>query len=108
MKHYLIVDSRDLTEYVNGSYLPLVVKELREKGHEVTVFLIENGVIAAREGSKMGQVLDALSRNGARILAEDVSCLARGVNRLSPGISLANLDLLADSIAGGFDNILWY
>lgn len=108
MKRFLVVGSRDLTEYVNGQYIPLVVETLREKGHDVTLFLLENGVISAREGSKMGQVLNDLSSKGARILAEDVSCRARGVRRLVPGIGLSNLDVLADGIADGYDNILWY
>ncbi len=100
--------SRDLTEYVNGKYVPLVVEELRAKGHDVTLFLIENGVIAARDGSKAGKVLNGLSDKGARVYAEDVSCRARGVQTLASGISFSNLDFLADSIAEGFDNIVWY
>jgi sulfur relay (sulfurtransferase) complex TusBCD TusD component (DsrE family) len=108
MKRFLVVGSRDLTEYVNGEYVPLVVEGLRAKGHEVTLFLIENGVIAAREGSKAGQILNGLSDKGARVYAEDVSCRARGVRVLAPGVSFSNLDSLADSIAEGFDNIVWY
>ena len=108
MKRFLVVGSRDLTEYVNGKYVPLVVEELRAKGHDVTLFLIENGVIAARNGSKAGKVLNGLSDKGARVYAEDVSCRARGVQTLASGISFSNLDFLADSIAEGFDNIVWY
>lgn len=108
MKRYLIIGSRDLTEYVNGKYLTLMAETLREKGDEVTLFLIENGVVAARGGSKAGKVLNSLSDLGARVLAEDVSCRARGITCLASGISLSSLDVLADSISEGFDNIVWY
>lgn len=108
MKRYLIIGSRDLTEYVNGQYLPLMVETLRKKGHEVTVFLIENGVVAARGGSKAGRVLNSLADKGARVLAEDVSCRARGVTCLASGISMSSLDVLAEFISEGFDNVVWY
>jgi sulfur relay (sulfurtransferase) complex TusBCD TusD component (DsrE family) len=108
MGSFLVVGSRDLTEYINGQYVPLVVEGLREKGHEVTLFLIENGVIAARAGSTSGQVLNGLAQKGEHVFAEDVSCRARGVQRLTQGVALSDLDALADSIAEGFDNIVWY
>ena len=108
MKHYLIVGSRDLTEYVNGANVPLMVNGLREKGHGVTLFLVENGVVAARQRSKAGKVLNGLIENGAEIFAEDVSCRARGIEHLEGAIRLSNLDSLADLIAEGFDNIVWY
>lgn len=108
MKQYLIVGSRDLTEYVNGQYVPFMVNGLREKGHGVTLFLIENGVVAARKRSKAGKVLNGLIEKGAQVFAEDVSCRARGIEQLDGKIRLSNLDSLADWIAGGFDNIVWY
>ena len=46
MARYLIVDSRDLTEYTNGRYIQKVAAQLKEDGNDVTLFLIENGVRA--------------------------------------------------------------
>lgn len=108
MKRYLVVGSRDLTEYVNGQYLPLVVTRLIEKGHDVILFLLENGVIAGRKSSPSGQALTALVEKGARVYAEDLSCRARGIKNLNGGIALSSMDVLADLIVEGFDNIVWY
>ena len=84
------------------------MEELCRQGHDVTLFLVENGVIAARRGAAAGIAFDALSDTGAHILADDVSCRARGIRELAPGVSPSDLDHLADKIADGFDNILWY
>ncbi len=108
MAHYLIVNSRDLTEYTSGRYIQKVAGALKENGNEVALFLIENGVIAARKGSAAGKELATLSRKGAKIMADDLSCQSRGVMHLEEGISLSNMDHLADMISEGSDKIMWY
>jgi sulfur relay protein TusB/DsrH len=108
MARYLIVDSRDLTEYTSGKYIQKVAGKLKEDGNEVTLFLIENGVIAARKGGEIGKNLTDLSKRGATILADDVSCKARGVAQLADGITQANVDQLADLITEGSDKVIWY
>jgi sulfur relay protein TusB/DsrH len=108
MARYLIVDSRDLTEYTSGRYIQKVAGKLKEDGNEVTVFLVENGVLAARRGAEVGKNLTDLSKRGAKIMADDVSCKARGITQLSDGVAQSNMDQLADLIAEGSDKVLWY
>jgi len=108
MARYLIVDSRDLTEYTSGQFLQKIARKLKENGNEVTLFLIENGVIAARKGADIGKGLTELTRRGTRVLAEDVSCRSRGISQLADGLTQSNMDQLADLIAEGSDKILWY
>lgn len=108
MARYLIVDSRDLTEYTSASYLQKVVGKLKEKGNDVTLFLIENGVIAARKGGAIGKNLSDLSKQGARIMADDISCKARGIANLADGVNQGTMDQLADMIAEGSDKVIWY
>lgn len=108
MARYLIVDSRDLTEYTSGKYIQKVAGKLKEDGNEVTLFLIENGVIAAREGGDIGKSLTDLSKRGTKIMADDISCKARGVAQLAEGITQATVDQLADLITEGSDKVIWY
>jgi sulfur relay protein TusB/DsrH len=108
MAKYLIVDSRDLTEYTNGRYIQKVAGKLKEDGNDVTLFLIENGVLAARKGAEIGKNLTELSKRGTRIMAEDISCRARGISQLAEGVAQSNMDQLADLIAEGSDKVLWY
>ncbi|MFY9268805.1 MAG: DsrE family protein [Candidatus Manganitrophaceae bacterium] len=108
MPHYLIVDSRDLTEYTNGRYIQKVASKLKEEGNDVTLFLIENGVIAARKGSEIGKNLTTLSQGGTKVLVDDISCKARGVAQLAEGVAESTVDQLADLIAEGSDKVIWF
>ena len=62
----------------------------------------------SHEFPEISQGSDALSGTGVHILADEVACRARGIRELAPGVCLSDLDHLADKIADGFDNILWY
>jgi len=108
MASYLIIESRDLTEYTSGRYIQRVALQLKEDGHEVILFLIENGVIAARKGCEVGKGLSNLAGRGAKVMAEEVSCRARGIDALSDGVTRESLDHLADLIVEGSDKVMWY
>ena len=108
MKRFLVVESRDLTEYVSGDKFLSLVEGLGKNGNEVVLFLLENGVIAARKGADTGRSLSHLAIQGTKVYAEDVSCRARGITALAEGVRVSSLDFLADSLAEGFDNIVWY
>lgn len=108
MARYLIVDSRDLQEYTSGRYIQSLAGKLKDKGNDVTLFLIENGVLAARKGNEFGKNLSDLSKRGAKVMAEDVSLKARGISEIGDGITQANVDQLADLIIEGSDKVIWY
>jgi len=108
MARYLIVETRDFSEYTSGQYIQKVARKLKEDGNEVTLFLVENGVIAARKGAEIGKGLVDLLSRGAKVFAEDISLKARGISQLTDGIAQSNMDQLADLIAEGSDKVLWY
>lgn len=108
MARYLVVGSRDITEYANGLSLANLSESLREDGSDVFFFLVENGVLSARNDSITGVKLSGLASRGVRVMADDISCRARGIDHLQPGIAFSNMDDLADAILEGFDNIYWY
>jgi sulfur transfer complex TusBCD TusB component (DsrH family) len=72
------------------------------------LFLVENGVLAARKGAKAGETLNELSKQGTTVLAEDIALQSRGITQLSDGVSKSNMDHLADLIAAGTDKVFWY
>lgn len=108
MSRYVIVTSRDLHEYASSPYILELAGSLKNRGHEVTLYLIENGVLAARQGAQLGRRLSELSRAGVAILAEDISAKARGIEQLAEGVRLSNMDELADLIVDGCDKVIWY
>ena len=108
MKRYLLVDSRDLQEYSGSDFILQTATGLKQKGNEVTLYLIENGVLAARKGSAASKRLSETAKSGVKVLAEDSSLLTRGVTALADGVSQATLDTLADLVLDGSDQVIWY
>lgn len=87
---------------------PESCRQIERRGNEVTLFLIKNGVISARKGAEIGKALTDLSKRGAKVLVDDISLKARGIERLADGISASNVDQLADPIVEGSDKVIWY
>ena len=108
MAHYLLVASRDLQEYAGSGFILRMAAALKKRGHEVTLYLIENGVLAARQGASANGGLSDLSKQGVKVLAEDLSLKTRGVQKLATGVSESTMDALADLVAGGADKVTWY
>ena len=107
-RRYLLVDSRDLQEYSGSDFILQTATGLTQQGNKVTLYLIENGVLAARQGASAAKRLTETAQSGVTILAEDSSLLTRGVSTLADGVTSATLDTLADLVLDGCDQVLWY
>ena len=108
MSKYLIVESRDLMEYKESDFALNLASQLKKSGNETTLFLIENGVLSARKGSEPSARLTTLSKEGVKVMAEDLSLKLRGVKERAEGIAESNMDVLADLILNGVDKVIWY
>lgn len=108
MARYLIVESRDLQEYTGGKFLLNLTENLQGRGNTVNLFLVENGVLAARKGAEAGARLTALAKKGTSVLAEEAACKARGIGSLAEGVVTGTMDQLADLIVDDTDKVLWY
>ena len=108
MKRYLLVDSRDLQEYSGSDFILQTATGLKQQGNEVTLYLIENGVLAARKGAAASKRLSETAKSGVKVLAEDSSLLTRGVTALADGVTSATIDTLADLVLDGSDQVIWY
>jgi sulfur relay (sulfurtransferase) complex TusBCD TusD component (DsrE family) len=102
MKTYLLIASRDpfTARDVSGFYD--LAGNLAARGHPVTVFLVQNGVLAARRGPGADS-LSRLARSGVAVLADEFSLRERGIpaDRLAEGVEPASLDHVVDALAGG-------
>jgi intracellular sulfur oxidation DsrE/DsrF family protein len=87
MAKYLLIESRDPFETDNVHYFYDLATGLARAAHQVTVYLTENGVRAARAGEHTFWFA-ALARVGVEVLADGPSLRARGIpaERLSPGV----------------------
>ena len=108
MAQYTFVASHDPFESRESEHTFNLAKDLRRSGHEVTLFLVQNGVLAARK-SRGSQGLKSLAREGVRILADSFSLNERGIarDRLEEGIEPADLDVIVDHLAES-RRVIWH
>jgi predicted peroxiredoxin len=97
MSKYLFIESRDPFESPDVKQQWNLATELASRGNEVTMFLVQNGVFAARRTAKTS-TLDASA--GIAVLADDLSLAERGIRTesLRDNVKLSSIDALTDLI----------
>ncbi len=102
MADYLLIGSRDPFESNDVARFYALAGNLVGNGSKVTLFLVQNGVLAARESARSA-ALSAVAGNGVEVLADDFSLRERGISpdRLISGISAAALDVVVDQLGEG-------
>jgi sulfur relay (sulfurtransferase) complex TusBCD TusD component (DsrE family) len=106
MAQYLLIESRDPFESNDVGYYYDLAKGLVEDGNQVTLFLVQNGVLPVRP-SAHSAALSALARGGVTVLADDFSLRERGIAQLAEGVAAAPIDVVVDDLAAGH-KILWH
>ena len=107
MSRYVFIESRDPFESRDTRFIEETAVGVKERGHEVTVFLVQNGVFAARTSARR---LSGLTDAGVTVLADDVSLSERGIkpDELAPGIQKAGIEALVDAIVQENTKALWH
>ncbi len=108
MAKYLLIESRDpFDNNVVERQYELAINLVKE-GNEVTLFLVQNGVLPARPGTRSA-LLTSTARLGVEVLADDFSLRERGIadNRLVEGVKAAPLTIVIDQLAEGRKTI-WH
>jgi sulfur relay (sulfurtransferase) complex TusBCD TusD component (DsrE family) len=102
MAKYLLIESRDPFESNEVAAQYELAAGLVRQGHEVTLFLVQNGVLSARKSAR-SDLLSAAAQAGVQVLADDFSLRERGIakNRLTAGVTPAPLDVVVDQLAEG-------
>ena len=108
MASYTLIASRDPFESRETEHLYDLASDLRRQGNEVTLFLVQNGVFAARR-SRFSEAVAGLAKNGIQILADGFSLRERGISpgALSDGVRIGELDLVVDHLAEG-RKVVWH
>lgn len=108
MEKYLLIESRDPFESNEVSWLYELATGLAREGKEVTVFLVQNGVLPARKCERSAG-LEHLARSGVRVMADDFSLRERGIgaDRLLATVKPAPIDVVIDHLAGG-GKAIWH
>ncbi len=85
--------------------------QLQALRHDVTIYLLQDGVLAARRSFKAGQQLvEEAGRNGLRLLVDGVSARPRGIvgDRLAKGIDVTDMGTLVDLLMERSDKAIWH
>ena len=108
MSKYLLIESRDPFDSNDVLQWLDVAKGLAKGGNEVSVFLVQNGVLAARKSPRSHLVAEVAAA-GVQVLADEFSLRERGIpaTRLVSGVSPAPLDVVIDQLAEG-RKALWH
>jgi len=108
MAKYLLIESRDPFDSNDVARYCEMATGLAKAGNDVTLFLVQNGVLNARRGSKSQLLSDAASA-GVTILADEFSLRERGIGggRLTEGVAPSQLDVVIDRMAEGTKTI-WH
>lgn len=109
MTNYLFIECRDPFESRDTQFVAETATALKQHDNEVTVFLIQNGVLAARRNAR-GSHLAELAKAGVRLLADDFSLRERGIqtSELLPGIQQSNIDALVDILVRENTKAIWH
>ena len=102
MSDYLLIESRDPFDSGDVTNFYDLASSLAGNGDKVTVFLVQNGVLPARQ-SAMSEMLSRLSDSGVEILADEFALSERGIgaSNLARGVQAAPIKVIVDQLAEG-------
>ena len=108
MAKYLLIESRDPFDSNDVANFYGLATGLVKEGNEVTLFLVQNGVLPARQSSQ-SQALSDVAGAGVEVLADDFSLSERGIasGSLASGVKPSPLDIVVDQMADGRKTI-WH
>ena len=109
MSEYLLIESKNPLD--GGEYCFELASQLRDAGHDVSVYLVQDGVFTARRNFAAGDKLLASAKTaGIGLLADEVSLRQRGItkDRLADAVRVSNMDELVDLLMEKSDKAIWH
>jgi predicted peroxiredoxin len=109
MARYVFIESRDPFESNDTRFVTETATELKHRGHKVTVFLVQNGALAARRNAR-GSHLRRLAAAGVELLADDFSLRERGITavEMGDGVRESNIEALVDLLIEDETKAIWH
>jgi intracellular sulfur oxidation DsrE/DsrF family protein len=106
---YVFIESRDPFDSPDTGFVADTAAALHRRGRAVTVFLVQNGVLASR-ASVAGSQVRRLTAAGVRVLADDFSLRERGIepDELGAGVTPASIGTLVELVVQPGTKTLWH
>jgi sulfur relay (sulfurtransferase) complex TusBCD TusD component (DsrE family) len=107
---YLVIESQDPFEFRDVEEGYRLVADLAARGAPVTLFLVQNGVLAARQGARAGQFAALATTPGVTVLVDTFALQERGIppTTLVPGVRPADMDTLVDLLMADGQKAIWH
>jgi sulfur relay (sulfurtransferase) complex TusBCD TusD component (DsrE family) len=107
MSRYIFIESRDPFESRDIEFVHETARSVKERGHDVTLFLVQNACLAAR--NNYGP-LKQLAEAGVTLLADDLSLRERGIKseELAQGIKESTVEELVEAIVQQRTKAIWH
>jgi predicted peroxiredoxin len=106
MNRYLLIESRDPFESLDATRWCELAAGLKGAGHQVMLFLVQNGVLPVR-GESRRDGIDRALKAGVEVYADDFSLRERGIEAPARGVKAASIDIVIDHMAAGWSPI-WH
>lgn len=109
MAQYVLIESKSPLD--GGEYSFELAKQLKSLQHNVTIYLIQDAVFAARRRFQAGEKLVADTKvQKLTLLADEVSLRQRGIikDRLAEGVRVSNTNELTDLLMEKSDKAIWH
>ncbi len=109
MSNYIFIETRDPFTSTNTRFVADTAAALQKNGNNVTVFLIQNGVLTARKQAQVSP-LTQLAEAGVTLLADDFSLRERGVlaEELSHVVQPSDIERLVDLLIAENTKAIWH
>ena len=109
MTEYLLIESRSPAESGQLAQAHALAADLAGRGDKVTIYLVQNAVLAARQGAGSGG-LDVALCAGVEVLADDFSLRERGIEAgdLWAGVRPASIETLVDLTVRSDAKTVWH
>jgi sulfur relay (sulfurtransferase) complex TusBCD TusD component (DsrE family) len=108
MARFVFVESRDPYECADCAQFLDLVAGVRRRSHDVTLFLVQNAVLAAREGASHADGYSELARAGVTVVADAFALRERAVDRLAPGVQPTGIDRLVSLALTPQTKVIWH
>ena len=109
MTKYIFIESRDPFESRDTRFVEETAAALKQRGNQVTVFLVQNGVLGCRRKAD-DSYLTGLVKEGITLLADDFSLSERGIRseELVHGVRPSSIEFLVEALVQVNTKAVWH
>ena len=107
MGQTVLIGSRNPLEGADAAFVWTLAGQMAATGEDVTLMLVENGVLAARQGAQVPQLAE-LAAAGVTLRADDFALRERGIaaERVDDRVASTDIAFIVERMAAG-DRVLW-